>query len=199
MFLCEERHPGRSLECVFMELLDSLDLFTSMKLDRKICQKYIQAIEAAYKGNPYHNHVHAADVLQSVGVILLKDNYFKHHTDLELLAMILSAAVHDVAHPGKQTEGDKVKSVSLGLNNEFHKNSQSPLSKLYSDSFNERMHIAQAYEILEHESRNMLKGLSKEESSSMKRYVHAIIIATDMANHYALVRKAALQICCWVN
>lgn len=65
---------------------------------------YQQAIEALYLSNPYHNHVHAADVVQALGVFLCKDDLKSSKvlkfTDLEVLSMILAAAVHDVGHQG---------------------------------------------------------------------------------------------------
>ena len=60
-----------------------------------------QEIEEAYNPrNPYHNSIHAADVSQSLGCILIHDEFSSQLSDMELLCMIIAAAVHDVAHPG---------------------------------------------------------------------------------------------------
>lgn len=50
--------------------------------------------------NPYHNSTHAADVTQALLSMLYNDGLYAKFTDLELLALILSAVLHDVAHPG---------------------------------------------------------------------------------------------------
>jgi 3'5'-cyclic nucleotide phosphodiesterase len=50
--------------------------------------------------NPYHNSTHAADVVQAVMFILLKDKLSSRFSPLEVLAMILAAVIHDVGHPG---------------------------------------------------------------------------------------------------
>lgn len=62
----------------------------------------LQEIEESYSDrNPYHNSTHAADVTQSLGCILIHDEFSSQLTDMELLSMIIAAAVHDVAHPGQ--------------------------------------------------------------------------------------------------
>ena len=59
-------------------------------------------MEAAYRSNVYHNATHAADVVQSLGALLVPDGLAGQLTDLEMLSMILGAAVHDVGHPGER-------------------------------------------------------------------------------------------------
>lgn len=61
----------------------------------------LQALEGGYNMNPYHNATHAADVTQNVGVMLAADDLPSKLSKLEVLAMLLAAAVHDVNHPGE--------------------------------------------------------------------------------------------------
>ena len=62
----------------------------------------VQDIEKAYNPqNPYHNSIHAADVTQSLGCLLINDEFSSQLSDMELLSMIIAAAVHDVGHPGR--------------------------------------------------------------------------------------------------
>ena len=62
----------------------------------------LQALEAKYNRHPYHNATHAADVTQNVGVMLAADDLPGRLSKLEVLAMLLAAAVHDVNHPGQK-------------------------------------------------------------------------------------------------
>jgi len=61
---------------------------------------FLNEIQKQYKNNPYHNAVHAADVLVS-GLYLLKNSdFFANLLDIEMLTVIISHLAHDVAHPG---------------------------------------------------------------------------------------------------
>lgn len=174
-----------------MTLLDRLELVSSLKLDRRRCNNYIRAIELRYQDNPYHNRIHATDVLQAVGVILFTDNFLQHFSNIELLALILSAAVHDVCHPGGNILFFvRLMLCILGVNNDFHVRSKSELAAKYSNSINERMHIAKACEILrDKKDQNWAETMHKEDFELLKRYVNGIILKTDMAVHDKLVGK----------
>ena len=71
----------------------------------------MQAVESGYERNPYHNSVHAADVVQALAWLLASDAFTRELTDLELLCIIMAAAVHDVGHPGEL--------VCMGLEQEW--------------------------------------------------------------------------------
>ncbi|KAG7275128.1 hypothetical protein CRUP_024694 [Coryphaenoides rupestris] len=63
---------------------------------------FVEALEVGYSKhkNPYHNLMHAADVTQTVHYLLLKTGIMHWLTELEILAMIFAAAVHDYEHTG---------------------------------------------------------------------------------------------------
>ena len=68
---------------------------------------------------PYHNNVHAADVVHSVHNMLNAPQLANTFTPLELFATIISAACHDVDHPG--------------MTNTFMQATWSPLAVLYNN------------------------------------------------------------------
>lgn len=123
-------------------------------------RKFLVEIESRYTENPYHNNVHAADVVQS-SYSMYKN--LKDHTrvsKLELLCLLLASAVHDVQHPG--------------VNNEFMINSQSPEAVRYNErSVNENTHVSVAICILEDSNFNALDGLSITDA---KRVCYALCL-----------------------
>lgn len=85
-----------------MHLLGKFDLLSSMNLKEEKCRSYCKEIERHYThSNPYHNNTHAADVLQSVAVMLSTDQFYTNFEPIEILSMLISATIHDVEHPGK--------------------------------------------------------------------------------------------------
>lgn len=70
-----------------------------------VCLPRVQ-VEAGYRPNPYHNATHAADVLQTLHVILHRGGLVPHYADpLLLLAAYLAAVVHDYEHGGLTNVG----------------------------------------------------------------------------------------------
>lgn len=91
-----------------MYLLEKFNLFASLKLEKDKCRKYCREIEALYNPkNPYHNRIHAADVLQSVAVILLTGQLHTQFSRIEILSMLFSATIHDVEHQGKESSSSE--------------------------------------------------------------------------------------------
>ena len=63
---------------------------------------FLSRVEQGYKnhGNAYHNATHGADVLQTVHYLVHTTGLEQWFCELELLALLLAAAIHDVDHTG---------------------------------------------------------------------------------------------------
>eukprot|EP00210_Caulerpa_lentillifera_P009708 g9260.t1 len=170
---------GHPLEVLFMYLLDRFELFTTLGLDTEKCRAYCREIESRYnETNPYHNKVHAADVLQAVAVIVLSTQWDELLSPIEILSILLSATIHDIEHPG--------------VTNGYHVNKQTELAIRYNDrSVNENMHVSLAYEILLKDADHMLSVLTKSDYDTLRKLVINTVLATDMAGHNALVERFA--------
>ena len=74
-------------------------------VDARVLAEYFSALERAYLPNPYHNSSHAADVAQTINAICCATGMAvpgepQALPKVQLLALILAGAMHDVAHPG---------------------------------------------------------------------------------------------------
>ncbi len=91
-------------------------------------------------------------------------------TRLELLALLISAAIHDVGH--------------VGTNNSFQAKTSSPLSILYNDqNVLENNHLATAFAILKKPECDFMSYLIEPERAQLRSMIIQLVLATDLADH----------------
>lgn len=174
VFRVKDLSRDRVLEVVTLAVLKRLGLISHFQIDLFKLTSFLQSIEAAYNSNPYHNSTHAADVVQSLGVLLAADALQQRLSHLELLALVFSAAIHDVGHPG--------------VTNEFLVRTKSRQALLYNDnSPNENMHASRAFQLLDAPGHNFLDTLHPQQYAVFRRLVIDVVLATDMAGHALLL------------
>jgi hypothetical protein len=199
VFAVERLSGGHALTAVVLATLKALNLHTKLSLDMKLMEKFCMKIERRYEDNSYHAAMHAADVTQAVAVILLA----AHHnaklvadegsenssnvpftstpgtpflTPLQEFALVVSAAIHDVGHPG--------------LNNKFLVDTGSHFARLYHDrSVNENMHLDIAFKLLEAPEHNVMGMLEQSSQRDLRRMLIRIVLQTDMAFHGELTGR----------
>lgn len=164
----------RPLQTVTWALMQHFNVVDNLSLPPDKLRTFLKALEARYNNNPYHNAMHAADVTQNVGVMLAADDLPSRLGQLEVLAMLLAAAVHDVNHPG--------------FGNAYMVNTSTEAAITWNDiSVNENMHAAVAFRLLGQPPNNFLAGLEPDDYRFVRRTVIGIVLATDMASHADLV------------
>lgn len=175
---------GGSLFITLYALLCKNNSLQKFNIDEQATLNWISVVEAGYHGNPYHNSMHAADVVQITNFILTKGGLAKRCelSDLDVLSAILAAAVHDFDHPG--------------INNNFHIKSGSYLATLYNDrSVLENLHVSSIFELMKNREFNILAGLSDEQRKEVRETMVEMVLATDMGLHgkYVARMKGKLQ------
>eukprot|EP00802_Teleaulax_amphioxeia_P024826 Tamp_25577.p1 GENE.Tamp_25577~~Tamp_25577.p1 ORF type:complete len:302 (-),score=45.64 Tamp_25577:17-922(-) len=88
------------LSRIAFSCLSYLDLFQQLSLDVEKVRIFFAAVENGYNPCLYHNRTHAADVLQACFCLLVQGGLDKRLSADHLLAIVLAAAAHDLAHPG---------------------------------------------------------------------------------------------------
>ena len=163
------------MQLICMRLLESLGLVQRLQLDVVRLSAFLAAAESHYLKQPYHNNTHAADVVQGVGCMMVADSWGAALEDWEALALVIGAAVHDLAHPG--------------VNNDFHKRTNSEAAQTYNGSFNENSHAALASELLNTQENDFLQVLGQEKSDAFKDLLKDLILSTDMVHHNSVVES----------
>ncbi|CAM4587379.1 unnamed protein product [Leuciscus chuanchicus] len=178
VFALNESSGDHSLKFIFYELLTRYDLISRFKIPVSALVSFVEALEVGYSKhkNPYHNLIHAADVTQTVHYLLLKTGMVHWMTELEILAMLFAAAVHDYEH--------------TGTTNNFHIQTRSDTAILYNDrSVLESHHVSAAYRLLQDDDEmNILYNLSKDDWRELRALVVEMVLATDMSCHFQQVK-----------
>jgi hypothetical protein len=111
---------SKPLFFVAYTLFQRHDLIKKFGIDDTKLRRFLAIIESGYDNkNPYHNSTHAADVIQTLNYFLSKGGLSQYLTELDILAALVAAIIHDYEHPG--------------LNNAYQINVQSDLAVRYND------------------------------------------------------------------
>lgn len=159
----------QQLEFVFKECL-KVPYFENNENDiQNKLKEFIKTIQENYKENHYHCFEHALHVFNSS--VLLWENLcnrvcfdFNH---IEHLALLISALIHDVGHPGG------FNSLQLGKDNAILYNDQSIL---------ENQSLTFTFELLSQDKYNFLKNLCDKEFKQFRKIVIELVLGTDIAN-----------------
>ncbi|CAG5897940.1 unnamed protein product [Menidia menidia] len=175
IFRVAEFSNNRPLSCMMFAIFQERDLLKTFRIPVDTFVTYVMTLEDHYHANvAYHNSLHAADVTQSTHVLLSTPALDAVFTDLEILAALFAAAIHDVDHPG--------------VSNQFLINTNSELALMYNDeSVLENHHLAVGFKLLHEDNCDIFQNLSKRQRQSLRKLVIDMVLATDMSKHMSLL------------
>uniref|UniRef100_A0A8C9SNS7 3',5'-cyclic-AMP phosphodiesterase n=1 Tax=Scleropages formosus TaxID=113540 RepID=A0A8C9SNS7_SCLFO len=175
IFTVAQLSCNRPLSCIMFAIFQERDLMKTFRMPEDTLMAYVMTLEDHYHASvSYHNSLHAADVTQSTHVLLSTPALKAVFTDLEILAALFAAAIHDADHPG--------------VSNQFLINTNSELALMYNDeSVLENHHLAVGFKLLYEENCDIFQNLSKRQRQSLRRMVIDMVLATDMSKHMSLL------------
>uniref|UniRef100_A0A1I8IRR7 Phosphodiesterase n=1 Tax=Macrostomum lignano TaxID=282301 RepID=A0A1I8IRR7_9PLAT len=166
-----------------MKTLQRFNVCHFLQCSEDTMLKWLQVIQDHYHAdNCYHNATHGADVMQSSAYFLERDRIKSIFDEMDEVASLLGALVHDLDHPGRT--------------NPFLINSQHKLAILYNDiTVLESHHVSLAFQLTTRDDRiNIFKNMSREDYKTLRQSMIDIVLATEMAKHFEHVGKFANQI-----
>eukprot|EP00347_Sterkiella_histriomuscorum_P006963 403350769 len=164
---------NNSLYFMLQYMFQRFDFQEQLMIDQNKYQVFSMKLQAAYRDNPYHTAVHAADVVQNVYYYLGNGGAqdICKITTFDIASLIISSAAHDVDHPGN--------------NNIYEVKTRSKLATLYNDqSVLENHHCATFYFLIEDEQCNIFDSLKPEDVLKMRKSIIENIMFTDMTKHF---------------
>jgi hypothetical protein len=180
-----KRNQKRPLSLDMMEGYRFIDEF---RIDQKKMTNFLRSMEEDYiKQNPYHNNIHAADVLQTLHSMLQEMGCSQRllPSPLHLFSVLLSAVIHDVGHPG--------------YNNFFQQKTNSDLAIRYNDqSILENMHLAMAFRKIIGSNKlkevDIFENMMPEDFTICRKLMVETVQGTDMSKHFKNIADVKKEI-----
>ena len=134
-----------------------------------------------YNNNPYHNIIHACDVLQTTHVIL-KEGDFLSKTILnreDVFAILIAAMIHDIKHPG--------------VSNNYLISSYNKLALKYNNiSPLENMHLYEGIKLIN--KLCLFETINEYKKEIIKKRMIQMILGTDGTQHEKVINAVKCKI-----
>ncbi|XP_046859898.1 calcium/calmodulin-dependent 3',5'-cyclic nucleotide phosphodiesterase 1A-like isoform X2 [Xenia sp. Carnegie-2017] len=169
----DEVSERQALRFVALEIFSKFSILEKFNIPWSMLDHFLHVVQDGYQKYPnaYHNHCHAAEVLQTVHFMLMKLDAAAAFSDLQIFAFLFAAMIHDYEHTGKT--------------NLYHINTRSELAMMYNDrSVQENHHISAAFGLLNTEEINILVNLNSGDYSEFRSLVIEMVLGTDMSKHF---------------
>ncbi len=167
---------SNALYSALLQMFSHFNFMEQFKIPPAVFSSFVSAVRQGYPANPFHNFHHGVDVCQTVFSMLTTMGGARYLTQIERMAVLTSALVHDIQHPG--------------LNNAYQVNAGTELALLYNDqSVLEHHHCATAFRLLQDPRHNIFCNLSRSEHRSLRNHVTNCVLATDMTRHFAMIER----------
>ncbi|XP_075935024.1 high affinity cAMP-specific and IBMX-insensitive 3',5'-cyclic phosphodiesterase 8B isoform X5 [Anarhichas minor] len=168
----------RPLTYLGLKIFTSFGVCDFLSCSEATLRSWLQLMEASYhSSNSYHNSTHAADVLHATAYFLRKERVKTSLDQLDEVAALIAATVHDVDHPGRT--------------NSFLCNAGSELAILYNDTaVLESHHAALAFQLTVRDSKsNIFKNTDRNQFRTLRQAIIDMVLATEMTRHFEHVSK----------
>ena len=158
-------------------IFEQLGLYKEKIISKNKLKSFTNKVVSLYKSNPYHNIIHACDVLQTCYIIISKGNLLskKIFSTLDISSLLIASIIHDINHPG--------------LSNAYQKNKKTEIGLLYNESPLENMHINKGIEILESDEYNKFENLNLNDYEIIKKRIIKGILMTDGSKHNQVMKE----------
>jgi hypothetical protein len=173
VFALHEATNGHPLVVGGVHLMTHMGVLDKIPIPKDKLATFLLNIERGYVAtNPFHNAVHASDVMFTtnyfLGAPLLRDMTGA----LDKFAAVLAGAVHDYAHPG--------------LSNPFLISTRAETAVLYNDqSVLEMFHIAGSFRVmLTTPGCDITEGMTREQFRQFRETMVSMVLATDLKVHF---------------
>ena len=173
VFALHDATNGHCLVVGGVHLMTTMGVLDKIPIPKDKLATYLQNVERGYvAANPFHNAVHAADVMFTTNYFLQAPLLRDMTGTLDKFAAVLAAALHDYAHPG--------------LSNPFLIATRDDKAVLYNDqSVLEMFHTAGSFKVMfSTPGCDITEGMTREQFRQFRETVVSMVLATDLKVHF---------------
>jgi len=150
------------------------NLFSLLNIPEKEFNRFIGLIEKGYHDLPFHNKIHATDVLHAMNYLIKNSKIMSMCDTIDVMCCYIAAIIHDYDHPG--------------FTNVYLVNIQDEMAILYNDQrVLENHHLAKAWELLLKPENNFLKNFERKDFLRIRKLIIELVLATDLSQHNQLL------------
>ena len=165
-----------ALPTLAYKVFDDLHLLSCVEKYKFI--NFMKEIQKGYINNPYHNDLHACEVLLITNIFLTNGQFIEilELDKIDIFSTLIAAIVHDFKHPG--------------LTNNFLQATKDPKAITYNDkSILENYHISECFKLISMENTNLLSKFTENEYKIIRKRMINLVLATDMTMHNTQIQE----------
>ncbi|CAM9258094.1 unnamed protein product, partial [Chrysoparadoxa australica] len=181
VFALDKATKGHSLWYAGMIVCMHYNFFGAFQIDMAQFSSFLEVIERNYcydpvVPNPYHTHIHAADVCFTVAHFLETEAISRQVIAIDGFSVIMAAILHDYRHPG--------------VNNSYLVKKLDELAIVYNDrSVLENFHAAEGFRVIMDHKDTCFQNFKSDDFRSFRTVYVKCIMATDLAHSYEYTSK----------
>lgn len=161
---------------VIWNIFNHFQLLSEFKITNERFFMFLTTISHTYNKVPYHNWRHAVDVTQFTTYEIKTANLQDTFTKFELFGFLVAAICHDANHDG--------------FTNVYNEKAETPLGILFKNqSVMETHHCTVAISVISKEECNIFENFNPNETKTIWNQIISLILSTDMAKHYEILKK----------
>ncbi|KAA3673645.1 cAMP-specific phosphodiesterase 4 [Paragonimus westermani] len=164
LFLLDQTSSHHTLSTFGLHIMQKSGILQKMSISLRQMHLCLIHVEASYNAlAPFHNSIHATDVLQAMQTLFQFNKLESMFTDLEVFATLFACIVHDIDHPA--------------LTNQYLINTNNKLALLYNDnSVLENHHLHVAFSLLRSEPEcDVTTGFTHQQRQLFRKVVISLV------------------------
>ena len=169
---------GIGLFKVVFGIFKYFELMERFKISNSMLFTFLYTLRETYNDTPYHNWIHAVDVLQFYAYEIKRCALESTFSASELLAICVAALAHDAGHKG--------------LDNRYNVSTMTPHGILYKDSGSvmEYSHCSVLIDVVAQPQASLFRFIPEAQMCKIWQLMIKMILATDMAVQPKILKAA---------